>query len=130
MSEEVKDAALSVPKAMIAIYVVNFVVLFPTILTAVYHIPDLEAALADTTGYPAIYAFRQAASPAWTAVFLGFLAFVFVAANITYLAAVTRDLFAFARDRGLPFSSWISTVDTERHVPTNATIVTSGVALN
>lgn len=129
MSEEVKDAALSVPRSMMLVYLMNFVVLFPTIITGVYHMPDLDAALNDSTGYPGLYVFRQAASPTWTAVFLGFLALIFVAGNITYLAAVARDIFAFARDKGLPCSVWISKVDDNRHVPVNSTIATSGIAL-
>lgn len=129
MAEEVKNASISVPKAMLSIYIVNFLVLWPTVITLCYHAPSIEDTLADSTGYPGLYAFRAAASPAWTTVLLAFIAFIFVAGNITYLAAVTRDLFAFSRDHGLPFSAWISKVDNKRQVPVNATILSSGIAL-
>jgi choline transport protein len=39
-------------------------------------------------------------SVGWITVILVLIALLNVASNITYLAAVTRDLFAFARDRG------------------------------
>lgn len=128
MAEEVKDASLSVPKAMVIIYLVNFAVLLPTVITVCYHMPSVEDALGDATGYPALYVFRQATSPTWTTVMLAFIAFIFIAANITYLAAVTRDLFAFSRDHGLPWSAWISKVDGRRQLPVNATILSSCIA--
>ena len=55
MSEDVKNAGKVIPKTMLIIYVLNFVLLFPALLTICYHIPDLDAALADETTYPAIY---------------------------------------------------------------------------
>ena len=128
MAEEVKDASISVPKAMIIIYLVNICLLFPTVLTICYHIPNMEDALADSTGYPGLFVLRQSMSSTWVNVILGVIAFIFIGGNITYLAAVTRDLFAFARDGGLPFSSWLSKVDAKRHVPVNATILTSIIA--
>ncbi|KAK5080452.1 hypothetical protein LTR05_008562 [Lithohypha guttulata] len=129
MAEEVREASISVPEAMISIYLINFVALLPTVITVCYHMPNVDDALNDGTGYPALYVFRQAATPTWTIVLLAVIAFIFIASNITYLAAVTRDLFAFSRDHGLPFSAWISKIDGRRHVPINATILSSGVAL-
>lgn len=46
-----------------------------------------------------------------------------------YLVAVTRDIWAFARDQGFPFSSWISKVEEKRHIPRNAIIVTSATSI-
>lgn len=44
---------------------------------------------------------------------------------MTYLAAVTRDIWSFSRDQGLPFSTWLSRVDPKRHIPVHATMITS-----
>ena len=60
MSEEVNNASNAIPKTMITVWVLNFMLLFPGILTVCYHIPDLEAGLNDPTTYPAIYVLRQA----------------------------------------------------------------------
>ncbi|KAK3632993.1 hypothetical protein LTR56_016041 [Elasticomyces elasticus] len=125
MSEEIKDAAYSVPRVMIAVYVINACIIFPGVLTVVYHIDDMNAALNDPTTYPAIYVLRGAMSVGWITVILVLIALLNVASNIVYLAAVTRDLFAFARDRGLPFSPWISKIDAKRHIPVNACILSS-----
>src|ERR1700743_206284 len=125
MSEEVRDAARSVPKAMIAVYFINFCLVFPAVVTFSYHIVSIDDALADPTLYPVIYVLRQAMSPAWMTVILTIMLCLLVASNMTYLAAVTRDMWAFARDQGLPFSNWIGTIDKKRRIPTNAIIVTS-----
>jgi choline transport protein len=125
MSEETKDASRAVPKAMVAIYVINVLVLFPGFVTVCYHIPDLDEALADLTTYPFIYVLRQSMSTAWVTVILAVTCFMLTCSNIVYLAAVSRDLFAFARDKGMPFSNWLGAVHPRRHVPENASIITS-----
>ena len=120
MSEEVRDARKSIPRVMMTIWAVNFTILFVAAITVCYHITDLEDALNDPTTYPAIYVLRQALPLAWITVILVIIIALNVASNIVYLATVTRDLFAFARDNGLPFSKWLSHVDTRRHIPQNA----------
>ncbi|PNY28326.1 Uncharacterized protein TCAP_01746 [Tolypocladium capitatum] len=129
MSEEVKDAARSVPKAMMGIYVVNFCLIFPAILTVCYHISSVSDALADPTTYPTIHVLRQSMSDAWVTVILVIVVVLLNCSNITYLAAVSRDLFAFARDQGLPFSGWISRVDERRSIPQNACILTGIISI-
>jgi choline transport protein len=129
MAEEVKDAAKSVPKAMMSIYLVNFCLIFPAILTVCYHIPSVGDALADPTTYPTIYVLRQSMSAGWMTVILVIVVLLLICSNITYLAAVTRDLFAFARDQGLPFSNWIAKVDEKRSIPQNACILTSVISI-
>lgn len=104
MAEDVKDAAKAIPRTMITVYVLNFVLLFPALLTVCYHIPDLEAALGDSTTYPAIYVMRMSLSTGWISVILTIIALILTASSINFFAAVTRDLFAFARDNGMPYS--------------------------
>lgn len=128
MSEEVRDAATSVPKTMISVYFINFALMFIGIVTICYHIPDLDAALNDSTTYPAIYVLKQSFGNGPITAIVVLIAFVTIASNIVYLTAVTRDLYAFARDNGLPYSAWLSRVDSKRHIPVNATIFSSIVA--
>ncbi|KAK4556127.1 hypothetical protein LTR86_006824 [Recurvomyces mirabilis] len=120
MSEEVKNASTTIPRTMLSVYIINFVLLFPAILTVAYHVPDLDAALNDSTTYPAIYVLKQSMSVGWINLLLVLIILINVASNIVYLAAVTRDLFAFSRDKGLPFSRWLSSLDAKRHIPVNA----------
>ncbi|TKX18668.1 amino acid permease-16 [Elsinoe australis] len=127
MSEEVKDASATIPKAIMATYLINFVLLFPTIVTICYHIPDVAASLEDPTTYPAIYVLRQSMSNASMTGLLALITLILLASNIVYLAAVSRDLFAFARDKGLPFSKWLSAID--KTIPVNASRFSSVVAV-
>ncbi|KAK3673377.1 hypothetical protein LTR78_006610 [Recurvomyces mirabilis] len=122
MAEEVKDAAVAVPRAMMTIFLIDFALVFPLLVTICYHLPDIDAALNDTTAYPGIYIMRQAMSDTWIAVIMAVITFICMASNITYLAGVSRDLFAFARDKGLPFSPWFSKVDPKRSIPVNANL--------
>jgi choline transport protein len=128
MSEEVMDAAKAVPTAMLSIYIISFCLTFPAFLTAAYHIPVIDDALADPTLYPIIYVLRLSMSNTWLTVMLTFILFLLVCSNMSYLAAVTRDIWAFARDQGFPFSNWISHVDEKHHIPKNAIAVTSCVS--
>lgn len=129
MSEEVRDASKAVPRSMISVWLINSFIAFTLFLTISYHLPNLDEALADPTFYPVMHIIRQSMSNDWMTVILSFTLFLIVCSNMTYLAAVTRDIWAFARDQGFPFSDWIAKVDQKRHIPRNAIIVTSGVAM-
>jgi choline transport protein len=120
MSEEVRDAAKTIPRTMLSVYVINMCLIFPAIVTIVYHIPDLDAALEDSTTYPALYVLKQTMSVGWMTALMVVICLINMCSNVVYLAAVTRDLFAFSRDKGLPFSKWLSTVHPTRHIPVNA----------
>lgn len=128
MSEEVRNASRAIPRAMIATWLINCVLVFFSFITIAYHLPDLGAALDDPSMYPIIYVLRQSMSKEWMTVVLTLILFLIVCSNMTYLASVTRDIWAFARDQGFPFSNWISKVDEKQHIPKNAIAVTSGVA--
>ena len=120
MSEEVRDAAKTIPRTMLSVYVINMCLIFPAIVTIVYHIPDLDAALEDSTTYPALYVLKQTMSVGAMTALMVVICLINMCSNVVYLAAVTRDLFAFSRDKGLPFSNWLSTVHPTRHIPVNA----------
>ena len=62
MAEEVKDASIAVPRAIMTIYLLDCVLVFPLIVTICYHLPDVATALEDPTEYPAVYIMRQAMS--------------------------------------------------------------------
>jgi choline transport protein len=72
---------------------------------------DGPSVLSTPTGYPYIQIFYNvtgslAATNAMTALILilGFFG------NVTVMAGSSRQLFAFARDEGMPFSKWIAKV--------------------
>jgi choline transport protein len=111
ISEEVQDAALVVPRSMFWSYVLNVPPTFAMLLAYLFCIGDLESAVASPTGFPFIYVFQNATGSPRAATALTFIVFIliiFVAAST--VASTSRQTFAFARDRGLPFSSWLSQV--------------------
>lgn len=114
---------------MLAIYICNLMLMFPAFLTVCYHVPNIDEALNDSTTYPAIYVLRQSMSTGWITVILVLILLLNVASNLVYLTAVTRDLFAFARDKGLPFSRWLSTVHPKRKTPQNAAMLSCAIAI-
>ncbi|KAG8424664.1 hypothetical protein J3458_001436 [Metarhizium acridum] len=128
MSEEVRDAAKSIPKVMLITFAINFTLTFVTLVTLSYHISNVTDALSDDTTYPAIYVLRRSMSLPWLNFMLVVIVLLLMFGNLSYLTAVSRDLFAFARDRGIPFSWWISRVDEKRSIPTNACILSAGVS--
>ena len=74
-------------------------------------VADRLPVLSTPTGYPYIQIFYNvtgslAATNAMTALILilGFFG------NVTVMAGSSRQLFAFARDEGMPFSKWIAKV--------------------
>ncbi|KJK93725.1 hypothetical protein H633G_02405 [Metarhizium anisopliae BRIP 53284] len=125
VSEEVRNAATSVPKAMLAVFVSNFLLTLPLLVTIVYHLPDIAVALKDNTSYPVVYVLRQSMSTNWVTGVLVVVNFLVVCSNVSFLTAGSRDLFAFSRDKGFPLSDWISKIDPKRPVPQNAAILTS-----
>ena len=76
-----------------------------------FGIGDLDDVLSSAVAYEAL--FSNTSSPGM-ALFLTIILLVLVfAGNITTLATVSRELWAFSRDAGFPFSRWISHV---RHI--------------
>lgn len=122
MSEEVRDASKTIPRIMLINFVINMVITFITLLTFCYQIVDIQVALDDKTGYPGLWVIRQSMSLPWLNVFLTVVLILEIFGELAYFAAVNRDLYAFARDSGLPFSTWLAKIDQRRHIPTNAYI--------
>ncbi|OQN98982.1 hypothetical protein B0A48_14842 [Cryoendolithus antarcticus] len=122
ISEEVRDAAKSVPRSMMSIYVVNVTITLAAWFIICFAMPDVELALEHPSLYLFIQVMEQSMSITWVTVELTLIVALVLFANVCYLTAVSRDLFAFARDGGTPFHKWVAYVSTEK---VNAVYVTS-----
>ena len=120
MSEEIKDAAIIVPQAMVLSYVANGFIGLILLITYIFCIPSVDDALSDPTDYPFIYVFRQAVSTAGVNTLVAIVIILLVVSNISFNLTTSRQAWSFARDGGLPFSSWISYVHPGLQIPTNA----------
>jgi choline transport protein len=111
MSDEVKDAKKQVPRSMLLTVIINGVFSFGFIVALLYCISDLDTVLASTTGLPIIEVFYLATkSRAATNVLMIMILIVSNIGNFGIFASVSRLIWAFACDRGLPYSEFFSYV--------------------
>jgi amino acid transporter len=120
MSEEVKDAARNVPIAIAWGYFSNGIMAIVLIITYLFATPSVEDSLNDPTGFPFLYVFQKATSTAGVNGLTAIILIPVIFSNILFNASTSRQTFAFARDKGLPFAKWIGKVDTDRKIPVNA----------
>ena len=120
MSEEVRDAGINVPRAMIYSYLGNGVIAAILLVTYLFSIPSVEAALDDPSGFPFIYVFSNAVSTAGVNTLTIVILVLVIFSNVSFNASTSRQTFAFARDKGLPFHRWLSKINAAREIPVNA----------
>ncbi|KAJ5924451.1 hypothetical protein N7466_008638 [Penicillium verhagenii] len=120
MSEEIKDAARNVPIAIAWGYFSNGIMAVVLLIAYLFATPSVEDSLNDDTGFPLLYVFKQAVSTAGVNGLTAIILLPVIFSNIHFNAATSRQTWAFARDKGLPFSSWIGKVDEKRKIPINA----------
>ena len=114
MAEEVSNASTVVPWCMICTVLLNGALGFAICIAFSFSVggPDgLEAALASPTYYDYMEVFYSATkSLAGSSVMASILIALVTCASFGFLATASRQTWAFARDRGLPFSSYLSYV--------------------
>jgi choline transport protein len=111
MAEEVKDASTIVPRAMVWSFVLNIPFTFGMVISYLYCMPSVADAVSDPTGFPFVYVFRNATgSVGGTTGMTVVILFLITMITISAFASTSRQTFAFARDNGLPFSSWLGRV--------------------
>ena len=110
-AEEVENASLNVPRAMWWSYVFNAIMGTIMLITMLFCIGPLDEAVESDAPY--IVLFNNTGSTG-VSLLLTILLFILIfSGNVTALATTSRELWAFARDRGFPFSKWISHVSSD-----------------
>lgn len=108
ISEEVENASLIVPRAMFWSFVINVIMGIIVLVTMLFCIGPLEAVLDSDAPY--LNLFTNTGSSG-VGIFLVIVLFLLIySGNITALATTSREVWAFSRDHGLPFSRWIAKV--------------------
>ena len=111
MSEETFNAAVIVPQSIVWSVVFNGVVGLAMYIAILFCAGDLDAAINTEYKYLFIEIVLQATkSIIGTAIIVGLLIFIDLGLVIGVLAASSRMLWAFARDRGIPGWRLISKV--------------------
>jgi len=81
--------------------------------------------ISTPTGYPFIQVFYDATGHKGSATAMSLILVLSAITNaMTNMATSSRQLFAFARDKGFPAHQWFATVDKRWEVPTNAVLFT------
>lgn len=74
---------------------------------------------------PYLTLFNNTGSPALSIVLNVILWLLIFAGNITALATCAREMWAFSRDKGLPYSKWIGKMNQKWQIPFNSVYATS-----
>ena len=111
VAEEVSDAGTVVPRSMIWSYILNMPLTFAILLAFLFCIDDVYLAVDSPTSFAFMYVFRNAIGTAAGTTGLVYVILIlnlFIAASV--FAVTSRQLFAFARDDGVPASEWFAKV--------------------
>lgn len=111
LSEEVTTPRVTVPHTMFWGVVLNALLAFGFLIVTLYTMGDFTSALETPTGWPLVEIYYQATnSHAGTCVLMTVGLIAGFVALFGALASVSRLIWAFARDDGLPFSAFFSHV--------------------
>ena len=123
VAEEVDDPTRRIPKAMMLTILVGGVSGLLSYIGYVLAAPDLQAIVdgEDPDPIPAILV--SSLGTAGSKVFLCAAVIAFISCVLSLQAAGSRLLYAFARDRMLPMSGWLSHMSERHAVPSNALLV-------
>lgn len=100
MSEEVKDAGSTLPKALLASFGFNAFLGFLMAVTLSFTVGNVEEILSSPTGYPFIQVFFNVTkSYAGASVMTTIIIITLTASAIAEVATASRQLWSFARDK-------------------------------
>lgn len=118
LAEEIEDATIIIPRSMIASVLLNGGLGFAMLIAILFCLGNVDDALNTPTGYPFMEIFVQAARSTSGGTGMTCLIVVLMTfATIGTLATSSRMLWAFAREKGLPGSYYISKVEPRTALP-------------
>ncbi|KAF5971106.1 GABA transport [Fusarium coicis] len=118
MCEEVRNPSLIVPRSIMGSITINGLLGFGMVIAMLYSATDIDAAIETPTGYPFMEIFYQATgSKAGTAGMVSLIIVMTLSATVGVIASTSRMLWAFARDNALPFSPFLSRVESRTNMP-------------
>ncbi|KAH0347556.1 putative amino acid permease, partial [Aureobasidium melanogenum] len=128
LGEEIRDASRTLPLSMVFTSLINYAVGFIMTITVMYVSSTFDQKIADATGETYVTVIYAATGSKTATTILTVLVLVlFFCTAINTVTTSSRQLFAFARDGGLPFSNMLAKVDPRTGLPINALLTTFGV---
>ncbi|PGH17837.1 hypothetical protein AJ80_04660 [Polytolypa hystricis UAMH7299] len=123
MAEEVKNAAINVTRSMFWTIILNGCLGFAAVLVTLFAMGNEGDIVAHARGFAwqMLFIFTNATGSVAGATLMTCIMIVLIfGATFGYIASASRQLWAFARDRGVPFSHRISHIDKRFAIPTFA----------
>ncbi|EED13419.1 choline transport protein, putative [Talaromyces stipitatus ATCC 10500] len=118
LAEEVSHAATTIPRVITSSMILNGIVGFVMMITLLFCLGDVDSVLESQTGFPFIQIFYNSVRSVAGATVMGAIVLILTWACATgIITSASRMTWAFARDRGTPFSRIISKVDPRTQVP-------------
>ncbi|KAI4275921.1 MAG: hypothetical protein LQ337_002836 [Flavoplaca oasis] len=132
MAEETKGADFVIPWCVVATSALNGMLGLGTLLSLLYVTTDIEAVIESPTGqlgFPFMQVVLDSVgSYPGATVMISIVIAMFIFAVIAFLATASRIVFAFGRDKGLPFWQTMAKVHPKTAIPNYAIYVLTGVA--
>jgi choline transport protein len=130
MSEEIRNPAVNVPRAMVFSVLLNGCLGFGMLIATLFCIGNVETVLASATHYPFMEIFRQAVGSVSGALTMASLITILnICATISFVATASRMTWAFARDRGTPGWRILSRIEPRTTLPIMSISLTMVIAI-
>ncbi|KAI1412054.1 amino acid transporter [Hypoxylon sp. FL1857] len=130
MSEEIRNAALVIPRSLLTGLMVNGCLGFAMLVGTLYYMGDVESALAENPSYPFMAIFKNVVGSTAAAAAMSAVPTVMAfSATTGILASASRIYWAFARDRGLPGWKFLKRVNSRTGVPLYAVLTTAIISV-
>ena len=124
LSEEVRNASEVTPKTMFWSYMLNIPLAFAMLLVFLFAMTDIPTA--TTQAFPFVWILQNSLSTAGAQAITAIMFILVFMIATSCFASTSRQLFAFARDDGMPFSTWMKKVNPRLNVAANSCYVTWG----
>jgi amino acid transporter len=130
MSEEARDPSRSVPRGILGSITGCWIVGFFIIVTInACMSSDLESIVNTPSGQPLTQIFYDSLGKRWAVAFISLTAVCQFLMGCSIMTAVSRQIWAFSRDDGFPFSSFVKVVNKKLSVPLRAVGASAVIAL-
>ncbi|OTA98391.1 hypothetical protein M426DRAFT_17454 [Hypoxylon sp. CI-4A] len=132
MAEEMKNASIVVPRAILVSIILNGILGFAMLIAYLFCLGDLDAVLEsqETLGYPFLFVFQTGTGSTAGAAVMGLIIVALgVCSTVGALASSSRMLWSFARDRGIPFWLQFIKLDRRTSIPTYTIAFTTTVSV-
>ncbi|KAF1994868.1 amino acid transporter [Amniculicola lignicola CBS 123094] len=130
MAEEIENAAVVIPRAMLITVFINGFTGFAMLLALIYCMGPLEEILASTFPFPFMLIIAKISnSISGATVMSAIILTMGISASIGLTATASRMLWAFAREDGIPLSGFISRIEPRTALPIYSIAATALMSL-